>query len=156
MPVRILLETALVYDYLSKSEGGSRERKLPPVLPIVVQVGKQPWPWPMRLAELLADEAKAFLPFALGQEALLVSEEAAARGLVRVETAREAALRLRYAADESEYREPLAVLAELLPPDDAATETLVAWIRSSMIEAPSGPKRKPSLIISTMALLIRN
>ena len=60
----------------------SRERKLPPVLPIVVHVGKQPWPWSMRLAELLADDAKAFLPFALGQKALRMSEAEEARGLV--------------------------------------------------------------------------
>ena len=134
MPVRILLETALVYDYLSKSEGGSRERKLPPVLPIVVHVGKQPWPWPMRLADLLADEAKAFLPFALGQEALLVSEEDAARGLVRVETPWEAMLRLRYPADEGEYKEAAAAL-EGLPLSDAMREALLAWVRSDMIEA---------------------
>ena len=140
MPVRILLETALVYDYLSKSEGGSRERKLPPVLPIVVHVGKQPWPWPMRLADLLADEAKAFLPFALGQEALLVSEEAEARRLVRVETPWEAVLRLRYAADEGDYTETLAVLKRLVleglvSPDDPVIEALLAWVRSLMIEA---------------------
>ena len=140
MPVRILLETALVYDYLSKSEGASRDRKLPPVLPIVVHVGKQPWPWPMRLADLLADEAKAFLPFALGQEALLVSEEAEARRLVRVETPWEAVLRLRYAADEGDYTETLAVLKRLVleglvSPDDPVIEALVAWVRSLMIEA---------------------
>ena len=105
------------------------------MLPVVVHVGKKPWPWPMRLADLLADEAKAFLPFALGQEALLVSEAEEARELVRVETARDAALRLRYAADEGEYREALAMLAKLLPHGGPASEGLVAWVRSSMIEA---------------------
>lgn len=135
MPVRILLETALAYDYLSKGEEASKERKLPPALPIVVHVGTGPWPGSTRLADLLADEARAFLPFALGQESLLVREAEEARELGRPETAREAALKLRYAADEGEYREALAVLEKLLPPDAAAREGLVAWVRSSMIEA---------------------
>ena len=39
MPVRILVETALAYDYVSKDTEASKERKLPPVLPIVVDVG---------------------------------------------------------------------------------------------------------------------
>ena len=36
------------------------------VLPIFVHVGTEPWTAPTRLEDLLADEAKAFLPFALG------------------------------------------------------------------------------------------
>ena len=87
-----------------------------------------------------ADEAKALLPFALGQEAPLVSEEAEARGLVRVETPWEAVLRLRYAADEGDYTETLAVLERLVleglvSPDDPVIEALLAWVRSLMIEA---------------------
>ena len=135
MPVRILVETALAYDYLSKDAEASKERKLPPVLPIVVDVGMTPWPTPTRLEELLAEEAQGFLSFALGQEFVLVSEAEEARGLERVETAREAALKLRYAADRAEYREALAMLEERLPRDSAAREGLLAWVRSSMIEA---------------------
>ncbi len=135
MPVRILVETALAYDYLSKDTEASRERKLPPVLPIVVDVGGRPWPLPTRLEDLLAEEAQGFLTFALGQEFVLVSEAEEARGLERVETAREAALKLRYAATRAEYKEALAVLAEWLPRDSAAREGLLAWVRSLMIEA---------------------
>ena len=135
MPVRILLETALAYDYLSRGEPASKARKLPPALPIVVHVGTRPWPGSTRLEDLLADEAQAFLPLALGQESLLVWEAEEARELGRPETAREAALKLRYAADEGEYREALALLAALLPPDGKASEGLAAWVRSSMIEA---------------------
>ena len=53
----------------------------------------------------------------------------------RVETLREAALKLRYAANKAEYKAVLAVLAEWLPRDSAAREGLVAWVRSLMIEA---------------------
>ena len=134
MPVRMLLETALVYDYLSKDEEASRGRELPPVLPIVVHVGTKPWTAPARLEDLLAGEAKAFLPFALGHEFVLVSEAGEARELERGETAREAALKLRYAADGAEFREALAVLKALLPGDSVAREGLLAWVRSSMIE----------------------
>ena len=90
---------------------------------------------PDETAARIADEAKAFLPFALGQESVLVSEAEEARGLMRVETPREAGLMLRYAADEGEYREALAVLTKLLSPDGPASAGLVAWVRSSMIEA---------------------
>ena len=135
MPVRILLETALTYDYLSKDQEASKERKLPPVLPIVVDVGMTPWLPSTRLEDLLAEEAQGFLSFALGQEFVLVSEAEEARTLERVETPREAALKLRYAADRAEYREALAMLEELLPRDSAAREGLLAWVRSSMIEA---------------------
>ena len=59
------------------------------------------WPWtaPTRLEDLLADEAKAFLPFALGHQSVLVSEAGEAEELEHVTTAHEAALKLRYAAD---------------------------------------------------------
>ena len=140
MPVRVLLETALVYDYLSRGEGAKRGRKLPPVLPIVVHVGTEPWEESMRLEDLLTDEAQAFLPFALGQEAVLVSEAAEAAELERVETAREAALKLRYTVDTTEFQEAVAVLKALLPRDSVAREGLLAWVRRSLIE--SGAKEE--------------
>ena len=140
MPVRVLLETALVYDYLSRGEGAKRGRKLPPVLPIVVHVGTEPWEESMRLEDLLTDEAQAFLPFALGQEAVLVSEAAEAAELERVETAREAALKLRYTVDPTEFQEAVAVLKALLPRDSVAREGLLAWVRRSLVE--SGAKEE--------------
>lgn len=140
MPVRVLLETALVYDYLSRDERAKRGRKLPPVLPVVVHVGTEPWEESMRLEDLLADEAQAFLPFAMGQEAVLVSEAAEAGELEGVETAREAALKLRYTVDSTEFQEAVAVLKALLPRDSVAREGLLAWVRRSVIE--SGAKEE--------------
>ncbi len=134
MAVRILLETALAYDYLAKSQEASRTRGLPPVLPIVVHVGPERWTAPARLEDLLADEAKAFLPFALGHQFVLVSEAQEAREIERGTTAREAALKLRYAANSAEVEEALPVLRALLPRDSAAREGLVAWVRSLMID----------------------
>ena len=134
MAVRILLETALAYDYLAKSQEASRTRGLPPVLPIVVHVGPERWTAPARLEDLLADEAKAFLPFALGHQFVLVSEAQEAREIKRGTTAREAALKLRYAANSAEVEEALPVLRALLPRDSAAREGLVAWVRSLMID----------------------
>lgn len=134
MAVRILLETALAYDYLAKSQEASRTRGLPPVLPIVVHVGPERWTAPARLEDLLADEAKAFLPFVLGHQFVLVSEAEEAREIERGTTAREAALKLRYAANSTEFEEALPVLRALLPRDSAAREGLVAWVRSLMID----------------------
>ncbi len=134
MPVRILLETALVYEELAKDSEVQERRKLPPVLPIVVYVGTKPWDAPTRLEEMLTDEAKAFLPFALGHEFLLVSEAEEAKALTRADTPRTAGLRLRYARDRAEFDEALATLRELLPEDSPARRALVEWVRSSMIE----------------------
>lgn len=135
MPVRILLETALIYDYLSKQDNASRARKLPPVLPIVVHMGTRRWTAATRLEDLLGDEAKAFLPFALGHQSVLVSEAEEARGLEQAMTAREAGLKLRYATDGGEFKEAVSALRALLPRDSTAREGLMAWVRSSMIEA---------------------
>ncbi len=134
MPMRILLETALVYEELAKEPEVRKRRKLPPVLPIVVYLGAKPWDAPTRLEEMLAEEAKAFLPFALGHEFLLVSEAEEAKALTRADTPRTAGLRLRYARDRAEFDEALAILRELLPEDSPARRALVEWVRSSMIE----------------------
>ena len=134
MPVRILLETALIYEELAKDPEVRKRRKLPPVLPIVVYIGAKPWDAPTHLEEMLTEEAKAFLPFALGHEFLLVSEAEEAKALTRADTPRTAGLRLRYARDRAEFDEALVMLRELLPEDSPARRALVEWVRSSMIE----------------------
>lgn len=50
-------------------------------------------------------------------------------------TAREAGLKLRYATDGGEFKEAVSALRALLPRDSTAREGLMAWVRSSMIEA---------------------
>ena len=64
-----------------------------------------------------------------------LSDAEEARGLTCGWTALEAGLKLRYAADEAEYRVALAVLKKKLDRDSPAREGLVMWVRSSMIEA---------------------
>ena len=135
MPARILLETALVYDdLLARDPEVRRRRKLPPVLPIVVYVGEGPWPWPTRMEDLLAGEARAILPFALGQEFVLVWEALEARALASADTSWAAGLRLRYTRDRGEFVEAYGRLRELLPEDGVASRALAAWVRSALIE----------------------
>ena len=105
------------------------------MLPIVVHMGTRRWTAATRLEDLLGDEAKAFLPFALGHQSVLVSEAEEARGLEQAMTAREAGLKLRYATDGGEFKEAVSALRALLPRDSTAREGLMAWVRSSMIEA---------------------
>ena len=64
-----------------------------------------------------------------------LSDAEEARGLTCGWTALEAGLKLRYAADEAEYRVALAVLKKKLDRGSPAREGLVMWVRSSMIEA---------------------
>ena len=135
MPARILLETALVYDdLLARDPEVRRRRKLPPVLPIVVYVGEGPWPWPTRMEDLLAGEARAILPLALGQEFVLVWEAAEARALASADTSWAAGLRLRYTRDRGEFVEAYGRLRELLPEDGVASRALATWVRSALIE----------------------
>lgn len=134
MPVRVLLETALAYDEIAKDPEVRKLKTLPPVLPVVVHVGTKPWTAATRLEDMLADEAKAFLPFALGHEFLLASEAAEARSQAEARTPRTAGLRLRYAQDHDEFEEALATLRTLLPEDSPTRRALVEWVRSSMIE----------------------
>ena len=65
---------------------------------------------------------------------MLVSESEEAEELEHITTAREAALKLRYAADGAEFQEAVAALRSLLPPDSVAREALLAWVRSSMLD----------------------
>lgn len=134
MPVRILLEVALLYQEALKDPQVQRKKRLPPVLPIVVHVGTEPWNAPTSLEALLPDEAASFLPFALGGKFLLVSEADEARTLERADTPRTAALKLRYARNRREFQEALETLQQLLPEDSPTRQVLVAWVRSSLID----------------------
>ena len=133
MPVRILIETGLAYATVSQDPEVRKRRKLPPVLPIVVHVGTEPWDASTRLEDLLADEAKACLPFALGTEFLLVSEAEEARTLERADTPRTAGLKLRYARDGAQFQEALATLKRLLPIDSPVRQALLEWVRTARI-----------------------
>ena len=145
MPVSILLGTALVYREELKKPEVQKSRKLPPVLPIVVHVGTEAWNAPTSLEELLPEEAASFVPFALGSKFLLVSEAEEARNLERADTPRTAALKLRYARDHREFREALERFKELVPDDNPSRQALVAWVRSSLIDAGAKEEKMAEL-----------
>ncbi len=134
MAARILLETALVYCELLARDPDVRKRgKLPPVLPIVVYAGEEPWRGPTNLEALLVDEAQAFLPYALGHEFVLVEEAKVAQALETADTAWTAALRLRYTLSRAEFKEALAKLRKLMP-EGLASRALAAWVRRALID----------------------
>ena len=134
MAVRILLETALVYaELLARDPEVRKQGKLPPVLPIVVYTGEEPWRGPTRVEDLLADEAQAFLPYALGHQFVLVEEAKVAQALETADTAWTAALRLRYTLSRAEFKEALAKLRKLMP-EGLASRALAAWVRRALIE----------------------
>ena len=97
-------------------------------------VGEQPWPGATRMEDLLAGDARGFLPFALGQEFMLVWEVGEAKALASADTPWAAGLRLRYTRDRAEFGEAYAKLRELLPEDGAASRALATWIRSALID----------------------
>ena len=134
MAARILLETALVYaELLARDPDVRKQGKLPPVLPIVVYAGVEPWRGPTCMEDLLADEAQAFLPYALGHTFVLVDEAKEAQALETTDTLRAAALRLRYPRSRAEFEEALAKCRELMP-EGQASRALAAWVRSALID----------------------
>ena len=135
MAARILLETALVYaELLARDPDVRKQGKLPPVLPIVVYTGEQPWRGPTCMADLLADEAQALLPYALGHTFVLVDEAKEAQALETADTARAAALWLRYARSGAEFEAALAKCRELMPEAGQASRALAAWVRRALID----------------------
>ena len=86
------------------------------------------------MEDLLAGEARAILPFALGQEFVLVWEALEARALASADTSWAAGLRLRYTRDRGEFVKAYGRLRELLPEDGVASRALAAWVRSALIE----------------------
>ena len=86
------------------------------------------------MADLLADEALAFLPYALGHTFVLVEEAKEAQALETADTAREAALQLRYARSGAEFEEVLARCRELMPEAGQASRALAAWVRRALID----------------------
>ena len=135
MAARILLETALVYDDLVARDPDVRKQgKLPPVLPIVVYTGDEPWRGPTCMEDLLAGEAQAFLPYALGHKFVLVEEAQEAQALETMDTLWEAALRLRYMRGVAEFSEALAKARELMPEPGPVSRALATWVRSALID----------------------
>ena len=132
MPLRIMHATALAYQELSKDPEVRKRGVLPPVLPIVVYTGTRPWTAATSVEELLADEAQGFLPYALGQKYVLVPEAEEAKAVTELDTARDAALWLRYAEDPEKYEAALAKLKELLPEGSPTRDAVVAWVRGRL------------------------
>ena len=132
MPLRIMHATALAYQELSKDPEVRKRGVLPPVLPIVVYTGTRPWTAATSVEELLADEAQGFLPYALGQKYVLVPEAEEAKAVTELDTARDAALWLRYAEDPEKYEAALEKLKELLPEGSPTRDAVVAWVRGRL------------------------
>ena len=104
------------------------------VLPIVVYTGDEPWRGPTCMEDLLAGEAQAFLPYALGHKFVLVEEAQEAQALETMDTLWEAALRLRYMRGVAEFSEALAKARELMPEPGPVSRALATWVRSALID----------------------
>ena len=74
MPVRIVIYTGLLWEKLIKAKMLCKGDTLPPVLPIVLYNGKEPWNHPCEIAELLSPAAKRFLGFQPNQKFFLLDE----------------------------------------------------------------------------------
>ncbi|CUR46531.1 putative transposase [Alloalcanivorax xenomutans] len=76
MPVRILTYIGLLYQDLIRREELSQDRRLPPVLPIVLYNGKGRWRAPVALDNLIQPPPHAVLPYLPRLQFLLLDEGA--------------------------------------------------------------------------------
>lgn len=132
MPVRTLLEMALVYDQIVKNGEVGPNGELPIVVPFVVYSGPGQWNAPTDLLDLLGPAHPALIPYATGQKFFLF-EEAEEAKTATGNTAMSAGLKLRQARTPAEYLEMIAKLGELLPTDSPKRKALTDWMRVSII-----------------------
>ena len=76
MALRLLTYTALLLEHLAKEPDVKESGQLPPVLPIVLYNGSQPWNCAQNVAELFAPMPESLRPFAPHMRYLLLEERA--------------------------------------------------------------------------------
>jgi hypothetical protein len=115
MALRMHVYVGLLLQDLQRQKQLSPQGKLPPVLPIVLYNGEQPWNAAVELAELLAGAPEALQPFQPAQRYLLIAEEAYKPEFLDSKTNLVAALfRLEHSREPEDMERVLLSLSEWL------------------------------------------
>ncbi|HVR98993.1 MAG TPA: Rpn family recombination-promoting nuclease/putative transposase, partial [Thermoanaerobaculia bacterium] len=135
MPVRLMTYEGLFYQALLDSQPAAVWRKLPPVIPVVVYNGGEPWHVATDLGSLIGDldsSAEVYRPqlrYRLVDEAAYPREELAARNspvadLFRIEKSR----------DWREFHSSVHRLRQNIPPAEASLrQAFETWLRKVIL-----------------------
>ena len=74
MALRILTYTSLLYQELGRSKAPIAARRLPPVLPVVLYNGADPWRAPLEVSELIAPVGASLAPYQPAQRHFVLDE----------------------------------------------------------------------------------
>ena len=134
MAVRMLAYTALLHQRLA-ADGVLRDHKvLPPVLPVVIYNGRQPWTAPVEMRALAAGGSEPLAPYQPSQRYYLLDGARVADADLPAGNLVSALIGLEKARGTAGLRAALQALLDLLqaPEDDDLTRVLVTWLHQGL------------------------
>jgi predicted transposase YdaD len=147
MALRIMVYVGLLWQDLIKQKVVKAGEKLPPVIPVVLYNGTDPWNAPVELEELITPVRglRAYRPrcryLLLDEQKIALEEDGSARNLV-------AAL---FSLEQSRSAEDIAAVVENLvnwlsePEQAGLRRAFVAWLRQALLPARLGGAPVPAV-----------
>ena len=127
MALRLLTYVALLLEELAKDKAVQESGLLPPVLPIVLYNGTQPWTGAQDVAELFAPMPENLRPFNPKMSYLLLNEREVPPDALRESSIAAQLVRLEQAQSEKELDAAIKTVLDLLPDaGDARQAALLA------------------------------
>ena len=121
MALRILAYTALLYQDLARRGELEPGRRFPPVLPVVLYNGDQPWAAPQDVRELIAPVGPDLAPYQPSQRHIVLDEQHLSADDVPETNLMTALIRLEQSRDATDLPPVFEALqAQLKRPDDAS------------------------------------
>lgn len=138
MAVRLMDYLSLLYQDLVDAKQITKDRKLPPVLPIVLYNGQRRWTAPIDIAELIAAGPEKLVNYRPQLRYLLIDESAYADTNLATQRNLVAALfRLEASRDPQQVREVLTVLVDWLqePEQQELRHSFLVWLKQVFLKA---------------------
>ena len=134
MALRLLTYTALLLEHLAKEPEVKESGQLPPVLPIVLYNGSQPWNCAQNVAELFAPMPDGLRPFAPQMRYLLLEERAMSPEALQDGGIAAQLVRLEQAGDENAIQAAVSAFLARLPEEsrEALTAALTLLVTNAL------------------------
>ena len=134
MAVRMMSYVGLLYQDLIKAKQVLPQRKLPPVLPIVLYNGDAPWTAATNIAELIPKVPGLVSQFVPHMQYLLIAEnQYTEAGLAQMHNLAAAVMRLQRPHDQSAVLELIDLLSGWLADNPELMRIFAIWIRAVLL-----------------------
>ncbi|MDD2845004.1 MAG: Rpn family recombination-promoting nuclease/putative transposase [Rhodoferax sp.] len=134
MAVRMMSYVGLLYQDLIKAKQVLPQRKLPPVLPIVLYNGDAPWTAATNIADLIPKAPGLVSQFLPSMQYLLIAEnQYTEAGLASMQNLVAAVMRLQRPHDQSAVLEVIDLLQSWLADNLELTRIFAIWIRAVLL-----------------------